>query len=175
MRNDQSTTTFSEAVGRVFAAEFGRLFRYLDRASGDPDLAGDLAQEAFVRLYQRGSMPDSPGAWLVTVANNLRRNAGAKVARRRRLMTLARSDDALADPAPRPDDLVLAQEGRARVRAVIDRMPERESQLLLLRAEGYGYREIAAMLGLHEASVGTLVARARRAFLKAYEGGDDAS
>ena len=46
---------------------------------------------------------------------------------------------------------------------------ERESRLLLLRAEGYSYRDIAAALELHEASVGTLIARARRAFRTLYE------
>jgi RNA polymerase sigma-70 factor (ECF subfamily) len=62
-----------------------------------------------------------------------------------------------------------------RVRATIERLGERDRQLLLLRAEGYGYRELAAALGLNEASVGTLLARAKRAFREAYEGSVDAS
>ena len=60
------------------------------------------------------------------------------------------------------------------MRATIDRMPERERRLLLLQAEGFSYREIAAGLGIHEASVGTLLARARRAFRTLYEGDSDA-
>ena len=42
--------------------------------------------------------------------------------------------------------------------------------MLLLRAEGYGYRELAAALDLNESSMGTLLARAKRAFREAYEG-----
>jgi RNA polymerase sigma factor (sigma-70 family) len=61
-----------------------------------------------------------------------------------------------------------------RVRAAIHRLGERERQLLLLRAEGYGYRELAAALGLNEASVGTLLARAKRAFRESYQGSADA-
>ena len=45
--------------------------------------------------------------------------------------------------------------------------------MLLLRAEGYGYRDIAAALGLHEASVGTLLARAKGAFREAYDAHED--
>jgi len=41
--------------------------------------------------------------------------------------------------------------------------------MLLLRAEGYSYREIASALQLNEPSVGTLLARAKRAFREAYE------
>jgi DNA-directed RNA polymerase specialized sigma24 family protein len=55
------------------------------------------------------------------------------------------------------------------VRSVLDRMTERERHLLLLRAEGYSYRDIAAALQLNEASVGVLLARAKRAFRDSYE------
>jgi DNA-directed RNA polymerase specialized sigma24 family protein len=46
---------------------------------------------------------------------------------------------------------------------------------LLLRAEGYSYRDIAAALELNEASVGTLLARAKQSFLQYYEADADAS
>ena len=44
------------------------------------------------------------------------------------------------------------------------------ARVLLLQAEGSRYRDIAAALGLNEASVGVLLARARIAFRRAYEG-----
>jgi RNA polymerase sigma-70 factor (ECF subfamily) len=46
---------------------------------------------------------------------------------------------------------------------------------LLLRAEGYSYKEIAEALMIQEASVGTLLARAKRAFRELYEDQADAS
>jgi RNA polymerase sigma-70 factor (ECF subfamily) len=54
-------------------------------------------------------------------------------------------------------------------------MPERERQMLLLRAEGYSYKDIAEALSLQETSVGVLLARAKRAFLAVYEDRSDAS
>ena len=63
---------------------------------------------------------------------------------------------------------------RDRVRAALDRLSERDRQILLLRAEGYGYRDLAVALDLNEASIGTLLARAKRAFRDAYEGAGDA-
>jgi RNA polymerase sigma-70 factor (ECF subfamily) len=153
----------------LFGAQFQRLFRYLDRLSGDPDLAADLVQEAFVRLYRRGSAPDTPEAWLVTVATNLFRNARSQRARRMRLLTDARGAAVLADPPASPAEAVEAGESERGVRQALDRLPERERRLLLLRAEGYGYREIALALNLNAASVGTLLARAKQAFREAYE------
>ena len=159
---------FEERLGPLFQAEFPRLFRYLDRLSGEPDLAADLAQEAFVRLLRRGSMPDEPVAWLVTVALNLFRNVKSSRTRRLRLLAAARSDATLADPPRQPDQVDESGE-RTRVRATLDSLAERDRELLVLRAEGYSYRQLAESLGLHEPSVGTLLARARRAFREAYE------
>jgi len=156
----------------LFHAHFTRLYRYLDRLSGEPELAADLAQEAFVKLYERGAPPDRPEAWLITVATNLFRNARTKRSRQARLLTAARAADALADPPRSPGDGAASGDARARVRSAIDRLGERDRQLLLLRAEGYSYRDIAAALDLHEASVGTLLARAKRAFRSHY--GDQA-
>jgi RNA polymerase sigma-70 factor (ECF subfamily) len=158
----------------LFEEHFPRLHRYLNRLSGDPELAADVVQEAFVRLYQRGSMPDTPEAWLVTVALNQLRNEGATRGRRRKLMTEARSERVQADPPPSPERSAEANRTRDRVRTVLDGLPERDRHLLLLQAEGYGYREMAAALELNESSIGVFLARARRAFRKSYEATFDA-
>jgi len=169
------TLPFHDRFAELFHAHFQRLYRYLDRLSGEPELAADLAQEAFVRLYARGSLPDAPEAWLITVAMNLFRNARSTRARRRRLLTVPRAEAVLADPPPSPGQAAVATEARERVRAALDHLPAREQQMLLLRAEGYSYRDIAAALELNEASVGTLLARAKRAFREACGACEDES
>ncbi len=166
---------FRDEFADVFDAHFPRLFRYLDRLSGDPELAADIAQETFMKLYQRGALPDTPGAWLVTVATNLLRNARTTRERRTHLLKIAPDAASFADrpvfPAFTTDSAALQR----RVRSALDGMPERERQMLLLRAEGYSYREIAGALSLNETSVGTLLARAKRMFLERYEDRPDAS
>ena len=164
--------TFHDEFATLFGEHFPRLVRYLDRLSGEPDLAADLAQDAFVRLYRRGSSPDAPAAWLITVATNLFRNVRSQRGRRRRLLTVERGAASLADPAPAPGGAMEQAETRQRVRDVLERLDERDRQLLLLRAEGYSYRDLAAALDLNEASVGTLLARAKRAFREVYGDGD---
>ena len=158
---------FGDECSRIFTSEFPRLFRFLNRLSGDADLAADLAQDAFVRLYSRGSMPDEPRAWLITVALNQFRNARTTDTRRRRMMTSFRAETVMADPPPGPDAAVEGDERRAAVQRALERLSLRDRQLLLLRAESYRYAEIALALGLNEGSVGTLLARAKRAFLEA--------
>jgi RNA polymerase sigma factor (sigma-70 family) len=165
-------SSFHEQFVALFEAQFPRLYRYLDRLSGEPDLAADVAQETFVRLYRKGTLPDAPEAWLISVAMNLFRNVKSSRSRRGRLLTEARSESVLADPAPSPEQAAIGEESRRRVRMALDNLPERERRLLLLRAEGYSYRDIAAALDLNEGSVGTLLARARHAFRECYEDSD---
>ena len=164
---------FHDAFVDLFTKGFGKLFRYLDRLSGDAELAQDLAQEAYVRLYRRQSLPDAPEAWLISVAMNLLRNSHSIEKRRRELMSVARADRSHADPARSPDQTAESEEIRVVVRQVLDRLPDRERQLLLLSAEGYSYRDIALALDLKEVSVGTLLARARQEFRKLYRSGSD--
>ena len=155
---------FQHGFRCLFEAEFSRLFRYLDRLGGDPDLAADLAQEAFVRLYRRGSLPAAPGPWLATVAMNLFRNHKSTRSRRARLLTLERAAHSHSDPAASPSSEVDAAESGRRVREALLRLADRDRQLLLLRAEGYSYEELSGILGIPPGSVGTLLSRARAAF-----------
>ncbi|MGH7477912.1 MAG: sigma-70 family RNA polymerase sigma factor [Longimicrobiales bacterium] len=174
MRQEQRE--FRDRFHELFDAHFYRILRYLDRITGEPDLAADLAQETFVRLYRRGAVPDAPEAWLISVAMNLFRNASAMQARRGRLLAGRSARRWQADPPASPARSLEAGQTRRRVRAALDQLPERERNLLLLRAEGYSYRELGAALELNEASVGTLLARAREQFRETYaeaESSDD--
>jgi RNA polymerase sigma-70 factor (ECF subfamily) len=167
--------SFHDDFVELFNGHFERLFRYLDRLSGDPDLAADIAQESFMKLHQRGSLPDAPGAWLITVAMNLFRNAYATHERRSRLLKVVPEAAMYADRSVSPDRGDESRALAARVRRALDGIPERERQMLLLRAEGFSYREIAEALNLQESSVGTMLARAKRAFKELYEDRADAS
>jgi RNA polymerase sigma-70 factor, ECF subfamily len=159
---------FEATFRRLFDERFASLFRYLDRLSGDPELAADLAQEAFVRLYERGAVPADARAWLGAVATNLFRDERRRTQRRVRLLAREPAELTLGAPSPASDTAVLADERRACVRAALDRLPLRDRQMLLLRHEGYSYREIAQALGIAETSVGTMLVRATAAFRAAF-------
>ncbi len=171
---DGESRPFEEAFRDEFGKHFGPLFRYLDRLSGDPDLAADVAQDAFIRLYRRGALPTHTGSWLLVVARNLFRNARSKTRRRRRLLTSESARDAMGDPNPSPTSSLETAVRRKIVRSALESLPEREREMLLLRYSGFSYREIAEALELKETSVGTLLVRAKEAFRRAVEDRGDA-
>jgi RNA polymerase sigma-70 factor (ECF subfamily) len=62
----------SQALEKVFREEYGRIIATLIRISGSFDLAEEALQEAFtsaVSKWEREGTPNSPGAWLTTVAH----------------------------------------------------------------------------------------------------------
>ena len=143
------------------------MFRYLNRLTGDGDLADDLAQEVFVRLYQRGSFPDDTRGWIAAVAHNLLRDHARTTRRRLRLIETRAGGLTPGAPA-HADENLLVDERRQAVRRALDNLSERDRQMLLLRHEGYSYREIADAIGVKETSVGTLLLRATDAFQNAF-------
>jgi RNA polymerase sigma-70 factor (ECF subfamily) len=150
----------------VFQRLYPSLFRYLQRLTGDEDVAEDLAQETFVRLLRQTIPEDEVRPWIFTVAMNLVRDRARKTDRRQRLLSTAPE---LVTRPPLPDEEVERAERIGRVRAVLDRLPERDRQLLLMREEGFKYEEIARVVGVAPASVGTLIARALRRFVAMYD------
>lgn len=55
------------------------------------------------------------------------------------------------------------------VRQVLSALSERDRTLLLLWEEGVPYRQIAEVIGVAASSIGPLLVRAQRRFLKNYE------
>ena len=150
----------------VFAKLYPSLFRYLQRLTGDEDVAEDIAQESFVRLLRQSLPEEEVRPWLFTVAMNLVRDRARKSDRRQRLLTTAPE---LVTRRPLPDEDLERSERVATVRDVLERLPERDRQLLVMREEGFKYDEIARVIGVAPASVGTLIARALKKFAAEYE------
>ena len=163
--------TFEDAFRRVFDDEHSSLYRYLDRLTGDAALAADIAQGAFIRLYERGAMPDQTRAWLISVSHNLLRDDRRSASRRRRLLERWPEEAPMGGATRRADVEVETDELRRSVRVALDAMPARDRRLLLLRHEGCSYRELAAALDIAETSVGVLLMRAHDRFARQYTGG----
>ena len=61
------------------------------------------------------------------------------------------------------------EDGIRRVRAALERLAPRDREVLLLRQEGFSYKEIAQVVNVAPTSVGTLLARALDRFVSVYE------
>ncbi|MGA2253211.1 MAG: sigma-70 family RNA polymerase sigma factor [Thermoguttaceae bacterium] len=181
-----SATAFEELVVRYQA----RLVRILGHLVGRRELAEDLAQEVFLRVY-RSRQQYVPGAkfatWLFTIANNVASNA-LRDRSRRPEVTLAGSESGALGVRPL-DQLVQATSGamptrqidKAELRDVVRMAMESLSQrqrlaVLLNKFEGMSYTDIANTMELSPQAIKSLLSRARenlRQMLEPYmENGD---
>jgi RNA polymerase sigma-70 factor (ECF subfamily) len=134
------TASFEEVVRRWQ----GRVGRLLARLAG-PDLAADLCQEVFLRLYTAGSRYREEGAfatWVYRIALNVARDA----ARRRRDCAALGEIEPLDHAAPY--DLVRRRETVELVARALAELPEALREVLVLRHhEGLNFEEIARLTG----------------------------
>lgn len=144
----------------LFARHHEPLHRYLARLTGDPELAADAAQEAFVRLLEQDPRPEEPRPWLFRVATNVVRDTARASKRHRELGMDGKARGAHGDPPRSPEGAVDRETARRLMRTALDALSEKERQALLMREEGFKHREIAAALGTTTGSIGTLLRRA---------------
>ena len=111
--------------------------------------------------------------WIYRVAVNLGYNA-LRSKRRRKRYEMDAGRLALENRAsPSPEQEVGQKIKREHVRRVLKRMPSRPAKLLILRHYGLSYREIAETLNVSTSSVGKLLNRAEKVFIKHYKRGEE--
>jgi RNA polymerase sigma-70 factor (ECF subfamily) len=154
----------------LFYRHYDRVYGLLFRLIGNRQEAEDVTQEVFVKLYHhrfQGTREHNLSAWLYRVATNMGYNhirGRKRFWSRNRILLPDRSDR-----VGNPDQLVEVAETKARVRAALAELPERQTQLLLMRQMGFSYAELAECFDVAPGSVGTLLARAAEAFRNTYK------
>ena len=168
---DGSAAAFEELMLR----HQGRLVMVLDHLVGSRDLAEDLAQDVFLRVY-RSRQRYVPGAkfstWLYTIANNVAANALRSQSRRREV-NLAGSESGPLGAHPL-EVLIQASSGqiparqldkaeaRDIVRLALAALNERQRLAVLLnKFEGMSYADIAETMELTPQAIKSLLSRAR--------------
>ena len=159
--------SFEELFVRYRSRVYGVVFRVL----GDREEAEELTQEVFIKLY-RHRFPDREEhnllAWLYRVATNLSFNAVRSRKREQERVAKVGVDGHGQGYLTDPEDEAIRLEERKVVRAIVNTLPDKQRACLLLRHAGLSYAEISQVVSISPGSVGTLLARAERAFKERY-------
>lgn len=136
-----------------------QVWRFVRHLLGDADLAEDVVQETFVRVYRRlaGFRFESRfSTWVFAIARNATIDARRARTRRQDLL------DRLEPAAPTSDGSVAVEVGEA-----VRRLPlELREPFVLVEVFGFRYAELADILGLAEGTVKSRVFRARRQLVR---------
>jgi RNA polymerase sigma factor (sigma-70 family) len=156
--------SFERLYERHRPAVYGLLLRDLR----SPEEAEDVTQVTFLNAYRalrRGDEPESPRAWLLTIARN--------ACRRRFRALAARPQEVELDPELVGPSLEYDGPSAAEIRAALRRLkPSHQAVIFLREFWGFSYEEIAEQLGLSHSAVETLLFRARRRLREELEAGE---
>ncbi|HPU33530.1 MAG TPA: sigma-70 family RNA polymerase sigma factor [Phycisphaerae bacterium] len=165
LRGDQA------AQRALYAQTVDPVYRLLLRMTQDPETAADLTQDTYIRVFQnldRFEGASSLSTWIYRIAVN----EAQQYFRRRK-----RHDELLREELPRPAEAETGEQEttalRIDVRAALERLPEEERTLIVLRYfEGLDYARIAEVVGKPAGTVASGLNRARR-MLEAHLGTTD--
>ena len=134
------------------------------KAGADADTAQDIAQETMIRLWQMRDDPRlcKPDGYAATIARHLTLN-------QLRIKQPLSMDErhAAIQSSPSPLDIMIQREEEQWLQQRIRDLPPTQHAVLHMRqVEHRSSAQIAALLGIKETSVSTLLARARRQLLE---------
>ncbi|MEY3456951.1 MAG: Sigma-24 [Planctomycetota bacterium] len=161
-----------DAFGQLVLRYERRVVKVIQRFILDRETVSDLAQEAFLRAFQRLKQFDPSrrfGPWLFRLAINLTWDHLRQVQRRGRWSLFAsRPEEWLTDhaaAAARQRDEIAFN-----VQRVLQELPEAYRTVLVLRdLEGFCTSDVAAITDRTEATVRWRLAEARKMFREAWE------
>ena len=156
----------TDTVSALVEAHAATLYRIAYSVVRHPEDAEDVVQETYIRVLRHaGKLRDirDPRVWLIRIAWNL------SLDRKRRRKTSNAEDDAtlLLEHLPShelpADRAAAAAQGHARVLRMMDSLPAKERQVLLLSAlQELSTVEIAGVLETTESTVRSRLFRARQ-------------
>lgn len=166
--------TDRQTLQRLYRGEVKSVYGYLLARCGNPHVAEDLTTETFLNAADRfaaGRGEEVSGAWLMTVAKRRLVDHFRQAASQHRRIERFGRELGLVPPAmpddPADDD---TEAVRRRVLGALESLPERHRAALALRyLDEHTVSEVADMLDVGYQAAESLLARARRGFVVAFE------
>jgi len=156
------TSAFAELIDR----HKDSLVSYLTRIAGRTDEAEDLAQDAFLRLYERSQGYREEGklkSYLFSIATNLVRSRERQRRRREALRSVFLHNTIGHRTPPAQQRGLLGRELQHQLEAASAELPLRyRTAFVLFEVEGWSYRQICDLTGCREGTVKSRIHRARR-------------
>mgnify|MGYP002622419631 FL=1 len=160
-------------VEALFRQYYPRLRNYASRFTGAADVAEDIVQECFVKLYEkRFTLKDvSPGALLFVMVRNSCINY-----RRQQLLLDTNTPPISSINSITPEDDLMFEELRIEIDRVMRKLPARCKEVFYMsRFEGLNTREIAERIGTSTQNVEKHISKALGIFSAHFSGLDIAT
>ncbi len=159
-----------KALAEVYQATYAKLFGICLRILGDRSEAEDALQDVYVSLWNNAGLFDarraSPISWLATFARNRSIDRMRRSGKLRAAEPIAAAE-AVADPAPGAEAMLLDGEESAQIRICLGTLEDRQREAI--RAAFFGGASYPELAQRAEVPLGTMKSWIRRGLARLKE------
>lgn len=171
---EEIMSTFQETNSSASFEELVNYFKnpllnYLYRFIGDRDIAEDILQDTFIKVYRKKELYNGSAkvsTWIYTIAGNLAKSEISKRNKHHHLQISTSEDDEkhvdIISPEPQPDRVVDSGIKAQFIQDALLKVPEIYREAVILRdIQELSYEEIAEMLDITVGTVKSRISRGR--------------
>lgn len=151
-----------DAFGQIVLRYQTEAWRVAYRFTGDATEAEDLAQKAFIRIFEASSRYKPTASFRTYLYRIINRLCLDHVRKKRPVHV--EELPTVTDPGPSPGEVARRKERDVMVQKAVEALPRNQRMAIILRYfEGLGWAEIADIMGVSTKAVERLLARGRNA------------
>jgi RNA polymerase sigma-70 factor (ECF subfamily) len=162
---------------QIYRQYYVQIYKFCFRFTGNSEVAGDLTQDTFLKLYLRmkngNEMIDNPKSWLYRVASNNCMNSVKKWIRRKEIVNDVPLDNM---EVKNPESIFLDFELKQLLQHSLELLRPELKVLVLMYGDGLSYAEMAEATGIPLNSIGKTLWRSIEKLakeIKKYEYGQE--
>lgn len=159
-----------DAMQALYIAHSDAVQRFVHTRIRDENEVADITHETMLSVWRVASKFERRStvrSWILSIA----RNKATDYLRKQTRVTLAEPDETVLDDEPDAETVIAASEDAKRVRACVDKLPERQRSIVHLAFfEDLSYAQIADVEAVPEGTVKTRVFHAKKLLLRCLSG-----
>ena len=149
---------------KLYHTHYPELYRFAYKLCLSDAESKDMVQDTFTKLFKElksNAKFENTRAWLYKVCLNLWRNKFNQEKNREQLLEGSQQVEITSST---PEKSFIEKEKRQLIFDTMNRLPEKDRQILYLYHEGLSYNEMAEVLDMNPLSVGKTLARSIQKF-----------
>lgn len=153
---------------RIYTERFTPIYKYVYFRVRNYDIATDIAQDVFLKVYEKGQVLDQETE--LRLLYTMARNKVIDFFRKKKTVSLPEDFQGADTSISKPDEQVIQKNDTEILFTLLDQLPDADREIIIMRhLQELEYSEIAKIVDKEESSVRQTVSRGIKKLKELYE------